>query len=145
MGKGDVSQLRLEEIIELGRNFSRTCGRIRKFTSLRGYNDIKNLCEELDNFKTNILVQLNTTLDGLQAKTNNPETLSVYCPRCRNKHLLREFPLEKVDKIEICQVCDKNHPTDQFELLNSIKNSKKRTTPVEKEVNVLNQRMGGNF
>lgn len=144
MGKGDISQLRLEEITELCRNFSRTHGGIRKFNPLRGSNDINKLHEELANFKTNILVQLNTTLDGIQAKTINPETLSIYCPRCQNKHLLRECPLDKVDKIEIFQVCDKNHPTDQCELLNSIKNSKKRT-PVKEEVNVVNQRMGGNF
>lgn len=145
MGKGDVSQLRLEEITELCRNFSRTCGGIRKFTPLHDSNDINKLHEELANFKTDILVQLNTTLDGIQAKTRNFETLSIYCPRCRNKHLLRECPLEKVDKIDIFQVCDKNHPTNQCELLNGIKNSKKRTTLVEEEVNVVNQRMGGSF
>jgi len=134
MGKGDIS--------ELCRNCSRTCEGIRKSSLMRALNEIGQLREEIVNLKTNILVHLNTTLDGIQTKTCNPETLSIYYPRCRNKCMLRECLLDKADS---CWICEKNHATNQCEILNTIKNSKKRSSHIEEEVNYMGQRPGGNF
>ena len=38
-------------------------------------------------------------------------TLDVFFPKCRNKHPLKECPL---DKVEACQLCEMNHDTKEF-------------------------------
>jgi len=107
MGKGNINKIDIPAIEELCRNYSRTQDGVRSSKTFKGKNEIGQLMEEIANLKTNILVQLNTTLDGIQAKTRiadrnrTTEPLSIYCPRCRNKHLLRECPL---DKSKICQI-----------------------------------------
>lgn len=65
IGKGDMSQLGLDDITELCQNFSHTWGGIQNSTFFKGSNEIGKLREEIANLKTGILVQLNTMLDGI--------------------------------------------------------------------------------
>jgi hypothetical protein len=51
-------------------------------------------------------------IDTLKAKKKQEEqdqVLSIYCPKCRKKHALRDCPL---DKIQVCGLCTDNHATD---------------------------------
>ena len=59
----------------------------------------------LENFKTNLLSTLRTQVDVLKANKKQQEeeqTMSIFCPKCRKKHLLRECPL---DNIQVCGIC----------------------------------------
>ena len=44
--------------------------------------------------------------------------LNVFLPRCRKKHPLKEFPL---DKVEVCQFSKLNHDTREFPSLPQVK------------------------
>jgi hypothetical protein len=75
----------------------------------------------LDNFKTYILSSLGSQLDTLKIKQKQEVenvALSVYCPKCRKKHPLREFPL---DNIEVCGICADNHATEKCPSLPGLK------------------------
>ena len=45
-------------------------------------------------------------------------TLGVFCPKCRKKHPMKEFPL---DKVEVCQLYELNHDTKEFPSLPQVK------------------------
>ena len=65
-------------------------------------------------FKTNILGEMGSQLDVLQAKKRKDEeqeTMSILCPRCRTKHPHWEFPL---NNISVCHICTEQNPTDDF-------------------------------
>ena len=60
-------------------------------------------------------------IDTLQVKKKQAEAeaaLAVFFPKCRDKHPLRECPL---DKIPICTLCEKDHETKQCPSLLGIK------------------------
>ena len=42
------------------------------------------------------------------------DSLDIYCPKCKKKHVLHEFPL---NKIEICGLYQENHKTNDCECL----------------------------
>ena len=93
--------------------------------------EIGNLLEE---FKTKMLSSFASQIDTLQAKKKQAEeevALSVFCPKCRDKHPLRECPL---DKIPICTLCEKYHETQQCHSLPGIKAA---LQPTEEEVEVV--------
>ena len=65
----------------------------------------------LENFKTKMMSSISSEIDVLREKQKQAVedlTLGVFCPRCRKNHPLKEFPL---DKIELCQLCELNHDT----------------------------------
>ena len=39
------------------------------------------------------------------------EDLDIFCSRCKNKHPVKNCPL---NEISVCGVCTKNHETDDF-------------------------------
>jgi len=50
-------------------------------------------------------------IDALQVKKKQAEAeaaLAIFCSRFREKHPLRECPL---DKIPVCKICEKDHET----------------------------------
>ena len=53
-------------------------------------------------------------------------TLGVLFPRCRKKHPLKEFPL---DKVEVCQLCKLNQDTKECPSLPQVKAVLQETTP----------------
>jgi len=66
----------------------------------------------LENFKTNPLSTLGTQVDVLKTKKKQEEeeqTMLIFCPKCRKKHLLQECPL---DNIHVCGLCMENHVID---------------------------------
>jgi hypothetical protein len=125
MGSGDVSRLSFEEICDLCRRYSRSQARSGKgprdtlskvtksATSGVTRDELGNL---LENFKTDLLGTLSLQLDTLQFKKKQEDektTLSIFCPKCREKHPLRECPL---DNIKICAICVGEHPTEHCPL-----------------------------
>jgi hypothetical protein len=80
--------------------------RVNKYaTSGASRAEIGNL---LHKFKTYILSTLGSDLDTLTIKETIEEysaTLTIYCPKCRKIHPLREYPL---DNIELCGMCGKS-------------------------------------
>lgn len=64
----------------------------------------------MENFKIEILVTLSLQLDILQIKKQEEHnaTLSIFFPRCRKIHPLKECPL---NNIEICAICVGEHST----------------------------------
>ena len=121
LGKGDISKESYDEIFELCKRCSRgvarnrvsnrdpTYSRVQKSASGGATRaEIGNLVEE---FKTEMLSSFASQIDTLQVKKKQDEAeaaLAVFCPKCRDKHPLRECPL---DKIPICTLCEKDHET----------------------------------
>ena len=124
-GKGDISQLPFEDICDLYVHISRPRDppllRINKFavgTVSRA--EIGNL---LDTFKTNILGSLSEKIDTLKIqnkKNYENATLSIFCPKCRKKHAMRECPLDS-KFIETCVICTDNHDTKECPSLLGLK------------------------
>jgi len=74
----------------------------------------------LENFKIDLLSTSGTQVDLLKAKKKQQEekqTMSVFCLKCRKKHLLRECPLES---IHVCGLCIENHITDDCPTLKEL-------------------------
>ena len=118
MGKGDVSYLPFDEITELCQKYSR--GRARK-----GKRDITSKTTKsatgsisrtefgslLEDFKADILSTLGTQVEVLKTKKRHEQqdqALSIFCPKCRKQHLLKECSLSN---IHICGLCAENHKT----------------------------------
>ena len=67
--------------------------------------DLGNL---LENFKTDLLSTHSSQIDTLQVKNKEEKetNLSIFCSKRRNKHLLRDCPL---DSIQLCGFCLETH------------------------------------
>jgi len=39
--------------------------------------------------------------------------MSIFCPRCRKKHALREFPID-LKSLETCVICAEENDTKEF-------------------------------
>lgn len=60
----------------------------------------------LDNFKTNILGSLSEQIDTLKIQNKQKAknaALSIFSPKCRNRHALRECPIEIVEYVLFVQ------------------------------------------
>ena len=64
-------------------------------------------------------------------------TLGVFFPKCRKKHLLNEFPL---DKVEVCQLCELNHGTKECPSLHEVKAVMHASTPYVEPVYFIAQK-----
>ena len=115
MGKGDVSYLPFDEIIDLCQKYSR--GRAKK-----GKRDIASKITKstmrsisrvefgslLEDFKAGLLSTLGTQVELLKTKKiqeqkdQQDQALSVICPKCRKNHPLKECPLNNV---QVCGLC----------------------------------------
>jgi len=116
MGKGDISALPFEEIAELCEKYSRSkakmgkrslSSRVTKSASASVTRaEIGNLLEE---FKTDLLSTLGNQIDTLKAKKKQEDEnhiMSIFCPKCRKKHALKDCPLEN---IQVCALCTEHH------------------------------------
>ena len=116
MGKGDVSNLPFEEIAELCQNYSRSRTRSgkRAMTSKITKSTTGNITRaELGNlfedFKTDLMSTFGNQIDTLKTKKRQDEQeqeLSISCLKCKQKHALKECPL---DNVQICGFCTENH------------------------------------
>jgi len=116
MGKGYISQLPLSDIGELCVHLSRgksktgkdprdpSLVRVKKSaTGSVSRAEIGNMIYEL---KTDILGSLSEQIDTLKLQNKHKteaHALAIFCPKCRKKHALREFPLD-VEIIETCVI-----------------------------------------
>jgi len=116
MGKGDISALPFEEIVELCEKYSRSKAEIGKRTLLSKATksasasvtraEIGNLLEE---FKTDLLSTLGNQIDTLKAKKkqeDEDQIMAIFYPKCRKKHALKDCPLEN---IQVCAFYTENH------------------------------------
>ena len=117
MGKWDIYHLSLPEISELCIHISRVNSRVGKnsrdsvisrinqyATGTISRDEIGNL---LDEVKTNILGSLSEQIYTLKLKNKQrveSNALSIFCPKCRKKHALRECPLD-LKSVETCVIC----------------------------------------
>ena len=148
LAKGDISKESYDEICELAKRCSRGASRnrIRDSTYSRVQKsanggatraEIGNLLEE---FKTEMLSSFASQIDTLQVKKKRAEgeaTLAIYCPKCRDKHPLRECPR---DKVPVCTLCEKDHETEQCPSLPGIKAAMQPTEEEAEAVYLLTQR-----
>ena len=79
---------------------------------------IGNLFYNFIRYILGILSEQLNTLKIQNKKKDENVALSIFCPTCRNKHALREFPL---DSIELCVICTKNHDTREFPSISGLK------------------------
>ena len=132
-GKGDISKESFEKIVELRKRYSRGFSSNNRWDKLerdifdRTHNssnggatrgEIGNLFE---NFKTKMMSSISSKIDVLREKQKQVVedlTLSVFYPKCRKKHPLKECPL---DKVEVCQLCELNHDTKECPSLPQVK------------------------
>eukprot|EP00253_Pinus_taeda_P005658 PITA_05658 len=106
MGKGDISNLLFEEIVELCQKYSRGRSKIGKrevsskaAKSAAGGITRAEIGNLLENFKTDLLSTLGTQVDVLKAnkkKEEQEQALAIFCSKCRKKHPLRECPLDSI-------------------------------------------------
>jgi len=74
-------------------------------------------------FQTDILGSLSEQIDTLKLQNKQRfenVALSIFCPRGRKKHALRECSLE-LKTIETCAICTNNHDTKECPYLPSLK------------------------
>jgi hypothetical protein len=122
MASGDIYQKKFEAISELCRTYSRSKGKTAKSvrepvnkntkTSTSGGVTRVELGNLLENFKTDLLGTIGSQLDTLKIKRKQEEenpVLSIFCPKCRKRHPLRECPL---DNVSVCAICTENHKTE---------------------------------
>ena len=68
----------------------------------------------LENFKTDIMGTLTSQFDALETKKRQEEedaTLQIFCPKCRKRHHLKEFPF---NTIIVCALWTEKHSTESF-------------------------------
>eukprot|EP00253_Pinus_taeda_P015881 PITA_15881 len=111
LAKGDISKESYDEICELAKRCSRGAARNRTRDST--YSRVK------------------------KKQAEAKATLAVFCPKCRDKHPLRECPM---DKIPICTICEKDHETQQCPSLPGIKAALQPTEEEAEAVYLLTQR-----
>ena len=76
-----------------------------------------------------MMSSISLEIDVLKAKQKQAVedlTLGVFCLQCRKNHPLKEFPL---DKIEVCQLCQLNHYTKECPSLPQVKVVLQASTP----------------
>ena len=149
LGKGDISKESYDEIVNLCKRCSReaanksesrdnTYSRVQKSASGGATSaEIANLLEE---FKIEMLSSFASQIDTLQVKKKQAEVeaaLAIFCSKCREKHPLRECPL---DKVPICTICEKDHETQQFPSLLGITAFLQPTEEEAEVVYLLTQR-----
>eukprot|EP00253_Pinus_taeda_P010783 PITA_10783 len=106
MGKGDISNLPLEEIVELCQKYSRGRSKIGKreasskvAKSGAGGITRAEIGSLLENFSTDLLSTLGTQVDVLKEnkkKEEQEKDLAIFCSKCIKKHPLRECPLDSI-------------------------------------------------
>ena len=77
----------------------------------------------LDNFKIDILQSLSEKIGTLKIQNKKKDknvAFSIFSPKCRKKHVLRECPLD-LKSIETCVICAKNHDTKECSSVPSLK------------------------
>ena len=124
MGLGDISLLPFDNIGILCQKYSRSKDKHGK--SVRDAKVNKSASEWvtrvelgnlLENFKTDILGILSSQLDNIKVRRRQKEenpVLSIFCSKCRKRHMLKDCPLNTVS---ICGICMEDHATEDCPIL----------------------------
>jgi len=73
------------------------------------------LVNKMDNMKIEIMNTVSKQIDSLkfqQKLVEEQESLSIFCPKCRRNHFLRECPLD-IKETNKCVICTENHATEK--------------------------------
>jgi hypothetical protein len=109
LGKGDISKESYDDIINLCKRCSRGSTRNKSATgdttfsrvhkSANGGATRAEMGNLLENFKTEMINSFASQINTLQVNQKQAESdraLSIFCPKCRDKHPPRECPLNNV-------------------------------------------------
>jgi len=86
-----------------------------------------------------MIKSFSSQIDTLQVKQKQEEAkkaLSIFCPKCRDKHLKRECPLNSV---QVCHFCELDHPADKCPSLLGVKESMNVTNEEAKVAYLITQ------
>eukprot|EP00253_Pinus_taeda_P024641 PITA_24641 len=75
-------------------------------------------------------------MQAKQKQIEAEQNLTIFCPRCREKHSHKECPL---DAVQTCAICTKDHLTESFPSLPGLKAVYKEAEEEPKSVYLLNQ------
>jgi hypothetical protein len=150
LGKGDISKESYEDIVNLCKRCSRGTTRNKSVTkdttfsrvhkSANGGATRAEIGNLLEDFKTEMINSFASQIDTLQIKQKQAEAekaLSIFCPKCRDKHPKRECPLNSV---QVCLICELDHPTDKCPSLPGVKASMKVTNEEAEVAYLITQR-----
>ena len=121
LGQGDIAKKYFDQICDLCRKFSRNQYRSGKGIQNRNkktestYAMIIGLENKMENMKIEIMNTVSKQINSLkfqQKLVEEQESLSIFCPKCRRKHPLRECPLD-IKETNKCVICADNHATDK--------------------------------
>lgn len=76
---------------------------------------IMRLESKMDNMKTEIMNNVSKKIDSLkfqQKLVEEQDMLSIFFPKCKINHPLRECPLD-IKETNNCEICTDNHATDK--------------------------------
>jgi len=150
LGKGHISKESYEDIANICKRCSRgstrnkpttrdaTFSRVQKSTN--GGATREKIGNLLEDFKTKMINSFASQIDTLQVKQKQAESdlaLSIFCLKCRNKHPLRECPLNSV---QVCFICELYHATDKCPSLPGVKASMQATNGEAEVVHLITQR-----
>lgn len=115
MSSEDISQEDFLDIKELCKQYSRGLAKYGKTswdlgprvmkTVSRGVSQME-LGNMLENFKTNIFSSLASQIDALQTRQKHVDlekAMAIFFLKCRQKHPLKECPLNNVDLYGLCE------------------------------------------
>ena len=68
----------------------------------------------------NIVSKQRDSLKFQQKLVEEQESLSIFCPKCRRNHVLRECPLD-IKETNKCAICAKNHATKKCPSISGLK------------------------
>lgn len=79
---------------------------------------------KMDNMKIEIINIVSKQIGSLnfqQKFVEEQDSLYIFCPKCRKKHLLRECTLV-IEGTNKCEICIENHATEKFPSIPGLKN-----------------------
>lgn len=88
----------------------------------------------LENFKTDLISTIGSQIDTLKSRKRQEEkneVLSIFCPKCRNKHPLNECPF---DIIDVYGICAKIHLMKNFPKIEKLKAINKKEGETKKSI-----------
>ena len=139
---GDIYQLPYEDIKTMFRNHYRAArkrGRRNHLSASTTFSKHE-FANQMEDLKSEMRQTITMQLDTFRIQQNKEEAkkaLAIFCPRCMRKHPKNECPLHAV---EVCFVCEDDHPTNQCSTLPRFKAMYLGTEVATEPLYLLNQR-----
>jgi len=148
LGQEDIAQKSFDQICDLCKKFSRNQYRSGKGIQNRNKktkstNDmIIGLENKMDNMKIEIMNIVSKQIYSLkfqQKLVEEQESLSIFCPKCRRNHVLRECPLD-IKETNKCEICAENHATEKYPSIPGLKALLEGGQPEAESLNAMGAR-----